>query len=220
MKKNFLKSLSFSLLLSVLAFSTQINSLQADSYLYQPASFDCHSNENQKASLYEDQLYRERLHKNAFHHLSAFTDNNEVILLDSSIWTIEPGSRSTVASWVKDDEIFIKPYKSWFFSSNYKYELFNSTLQQSVKANLISPGVYTLIITKINDHDRLIQLSDNTIWTFELDYAFATYWQKGQRVIVGTNHDWHYNTKSPQILINADLINRPYCLVNHLGVAL
>jgi hypothetical protein len=217
MKMSFLKTFCSSLLFSTIAFSAQAHNYYPNLPSYQSPAFESHSNEGHYASYYEDQTYRYRLHNHAFHHFISWTDNAEVLFHDSSRWAIEPNERYTVSTWVKDDEILVRPCTAWF--SSYKYVLFNCTTQQSIRANLINPGAYTLYITKINEYDRLIQLSDNSVWTIDISNPTFANWQNGQRVVVGVSSNWHYET-NPEILINADLYNQPYCLVNHLGVGL
>ena len=207
MKTSFFKTFCTALLLSSLTCAAL------------PAQYQPSFNPSNHQAAYGDEAYLYRLHTDAFHHLAALTDSGDIVqLYDSSRWYVNPSQRYTVLNWVQSDELFIKPCASWF--SSYKYVLFNRMTGQAVEVNLASPpvsmGTNTLYVVNIDVYQQLIQLSDNTVWSIKMsDSAFAN-WQIGQRVLVGVNNNWRYDAY-PQILINADASNKPYCLVNYYG---
>ncbi len=164
-----------------------------------------------------DAPYLYRIHNDAYQHLFAFSNMGDTVTLhDGSLWDIHPAYGSTVLGWVQSDEIFVKPNTSWF--SSYRYVLHNRTLDQTVYANLkpIPLNSNTLYIVNIEPYNRLVQLSDNTIWQVNFnDYNFP-YWQIGQRVVVGVNSKWQ-TAPLPHILINADLYKESYSQADFYG---
>ena len=117
-----------------------------------------------------DDAYLYRIHNNAYYHLVAFSDNGDVIQLhDASKWAVHPSHCTKVLYWVQSDDIFIKPKSSCF--SSYKYVLHNRTTNEAVEVNLhkepLPMGEYTFRIVNIEPYNRLIHLSDNTIWQIE-----------------------------------------------------
>lgn len=165
-----------------------------------------------------DCYYLQRIHANGYYHLFAFSDTGEVIQMhDASKWQIERSGRQQVLYWVQSDEIFIKPCISWF--SFNKYVLHNRTTNQAVEATLINPpipmGANTFRIVNIQPYDRLVLLSDNTVWQVGSDYHFSN-WKIGQRLIVGVNNHWRTATH-PHILINVDLPGEPYSAASFYG---
>lgn len=158
-----------------------------------------------------DSHYLQRIHSDGYYHLVSYSDTGDVIQLhDASKWEIQRNGRQKVLYWVQSDDIFIKPVASCF--SFYKYVLQNRTTNQVVEANLINPplpmGANTFRIVNIQPYERLVLLSDNTVWKVASDSNFA-YWQIGQRLIVGVNNKWR-TASSPHILINVDISGHPY----------
>ena len=160
---------------------------------------------------FNDGYYLQRIHTDSYYHLVAYSDNGDVVQLhDASKWEIEWKVCEKVLRWEPRDDIFIKPCASWF--SRYKYVLYNHTKNQAVEANLINPplpmGAYTFRIVNIQPYERLVLLSDNTVWQVNSD-AYFPYWQVGQRVMVGVNNKWR-TAPFPHILLNVDLSGEPY----------
>ncbi len=158
-----------------------------------------------------EDAYLYRIHKDAYNHLFAFSENGEVVqLYDSSKWTVHPSQRYMVLQWVQSDDLFIKPYSSCF--SPYRYVLYNRTTKQAVEVNLINPpesmGAFTFHIVNIEPYARLVHLSDNTIWKISNSDQNFPYWQKGQRILIGVNNGWHSATY-PHVLINVDMYKEP-----------
>lgn len=167
---------------------------------------------------FDDSYYLQRIHSDAYYHLVAYSDNGDVVQLhDASKWSIRSSECQKVLYWVQSDDIFIKPSASCF--SSYKYVLHNRTTNQAVGANLISPplpmGAYTFRITNIQPYERLVLLSDNTVWQVGSDSKFSR-WQIGQRVLVGVNNQWR-TAPLPHILINVDLSGEPYSEASFYG---
>ncbi|MFI0435300.1 MAG: hypothetical protein ACH350_06175 [Parachlamydiaceae bacterium] len=165
-----------------------------------------------------DADYLKRIHANSYYHLVAFSDNGDVVQLhDGSKWQVEASGRQQVLYWAKSDEIFIKPCISWF-SSN-QYVLHNRTLNQVVKVNIKSAplpmGAYTLRVVNIEPYDRLVLLSDHTVWQVGPDSNFSR-WRIGQRVFAGVNNQWR-TAPYPQILINVDIPGNPFSPVIFYG---
>lgn len=165
-----------------------------------------------------DGYYLQRIHRDGYYHLVAFTDNGDQIQLqDASKWEVERSGRQKVLYWVQKDDIFIKPNVHWF--SSYRYVLHNRTVNQTVEVNLVSPplpmGALTFRIVNIHPYDRLVLLSDHTIWKVGPESHFS-YWQIGQRVMVGVNNKWRTEAY-PQIFINVDLAHEPYCQAAFYG---
>lgn len=168
-----------------------------------------------------DSYYLQRIHDNAYYHIVAFSDNGDVVQLhDASKWEVQRNGRQKVLQWVQADDIFIKPNASCF--SFYKYVLHNRTVNQAVEVNLINPplpmGAYTFRITNIQPYERLVLLSDNTVWQVGPSSNFS-YWNVGQRVIVGVNNKWR-TTSFPHILINVDMSGQPYSEADFYGYPL
>jgi hypothetical protein len=158
-----------------------------------------------------DSQYLQRIHDDGYYHLVAFSDTGDVVQLhDASKWEVKPSGRTKVLYWVQSDNIFIKPIASCF--SFYQYVLHNRTVNQAVEVNLINPplpmGAYTFRIVKIEPYQRLVLLSDNTVWQVGENANFS-YWQVGQRVLVGVNNHWR-TAQFPHILINVDQPGQPY----------
>lgn len=165
-----------------------------------------------------DNYYLQRIHADGYYHLLAFSDMGDVIQMhDASKWQIERSGRQKVLYWVQNDEIFIKPCISWF--SFNKYVLHNRTINQTVEATLIHPplpmGIDTFRIVNIQPYDRLVLLSDNTVWQVDTDSHFPK-WRIGQRLIVGVNNYWRTATH-PHILINVDISGEPYSPATFYG---
>ncbi len=158
-----------------------------------------------------DSQYLQRIHNDGYYHLVAFSDTGDVVQLhDASKWEVQSSGRAKVLYWVQSDDIFIKPSFSWF--SSYQYVLHNRTTNQAVEVNLINPpvpmGAYTFRIVNIDPYQRLVLLSDNTVWQVGSDSNFS-YWQIGQRLLVGVNNKWR-TAQFPHILINVDQSGQPY----------
>jgi hypothetical protein len=158
-----------------------------------------------------DGYYLQRIHNDGYYHLVAYSDTGDVVQLhDASKWQIARSGRQQVLYWVQSDDIFIKPCISWF-SSN-RYVLHNRTTNQAVEAQLINPplpmGAYTFRIVNIQPYERLVLLSDNTVWQVGPDSNFSQ-WKIGQRLLVGVNNKWRTATY-PHILINVDMPYEPY----------
>ena len=168
---------------------------------------------------YDDEAYLQRIHKDAYYHLLAFSDTGEIVQLhDTSKWFVHPSQRHIVLKWFQSDELFIKPCSSCF--SSYQYVLYNRKSQEAVEVNLKSSPLpmvaHSFRIVNIEPYNRLVQLSDNTIWQIDSqDYHFA-YWQIGQRVLVGVNNGWRA-APLPHILINVDLQKEPYSQADFYG---
>lgn len=165
-----------------------------------------------------DSYYLQRIHPDGYSHLFAFSDTGDVIQMhDASKWQIERSGRQKVLYWVQSDEIFIKPCIAWF--SFNKYVLHNRTINQAVEATLISPplpmGANTFRIVNIQPFDRLVLLSDNTVWQVGADSNFSK-WRIGQRLMVGVNNYWRTATH-PHILINVDMSGEPYSPASFYG---
>lgn len=169
---------------------------------------------------HSDQYYLRRIHQDGFYHLVAFSDNGDIVQLhDNSQWLVEKCKWHQVLSWVQSDEIFIKPNISW--TSN-KYVLHNRTVNQTVEVSLMTPpsymGANTFRIINIQPYERLVLLSDNTVWQVGPDFNFSN-WKIGQSLIVGVNNQWRTATY-PQILINVDLFGEPYSPATFYGYPL
>jgi hypothetical protein len=167
----------------------------------------------------QDDAYLYRIHNDAYYHLSALSDNGDVVQLhDASKWSVAYSQRHIVMHWVQSDDLFIKPRSSCF--SSYHYVLHNRTTNQAVEVNLIHHplpmGAYTFRIVNIEPYARLVQLSDNTVWRVDSnDYNFP-YWQIGNRVLVGVNNNWR-TASLPHILINVDMYQEPYSQADFYG---
>ncbi len=154
---------------------------------------------------YDDSYYLQRIHNDGYYHLVGWLGANgaTAVLHDGSEWAIEYYGRQKVLNWVQTDDIFIKPSLAWF-SSN-KYVLNNRTQNHTVEATL----TYTFQIANIEPYQRLVLLSDNTVWQVGPDVNFSQ-WQVGQRVLVGVNNKWR-TAPLPHVLINVDMRGQPYC---------
>lgn len=164
-----------------------------------------------------DSAYLCRLHINSFNHIYGFNDDGSKIeMFDGSKWKVQVG-RYKVLHWAQDNEIFIKPAYFWYTST--KYILYNRTLDQVIEADLSScprsDSSYTYKITYIDSFNKLIILSDNTVWQMGLSANFKS-WQIGDRILIGVNNHWR-TTTSPQILINVEIAGIPYCPAIHYG---
>jgi hypothetical protein len=173
----------------------------------------------QQTGYTSDDAYLYRIHNSAYYHLVAFSDNGDVIQLhDASKWAVHPSHCTKVLYWVQSDDIFIKPKSSCF--SSYKYVLHNRTTNEAVEVNLnkepLPMGEYTFRIVNIEPYNRLIHLSDNTIWQIDAYDSNFPYWQIGQRVLVGVNNNWR-DAVHPHILINADMYKEPYSQADFYG---
>jgi hypothetical protein len=160
---------------------------------------------------FHDSYYLRRIHDDGYYHLVAYSDNGDVVqLFDASKWSIQQSGREKVLYWVQEHDIFIKPCASCF--SFYQYVLYNLTKNEAVEANLIHPplpmGAHTFRIINIQPYERLVLLSDNTVWQVGPDANFSR-WQIGQRLLVGVNNKWR-TAKFPHILINVDISGYPY----------
>lgn len=168
---------------------------------------------------FDDSYYLQRIHHDGYYHLVGWmgADGSTAVLHDGSEWSIEPKGRQKVLYWVQSDEIFIKPCISWF--SSYRYVLHNRTQNHVVEANLKTPpvpaGAYTFLITNIEPYQRLITLSDNTVWQLNPDVKLY-HWQIGQRIFVGVNNKWR-EAACPHILINVDLYGQPFSPATYYG---
>lgn len=165
-----------------------------------------------------DSYYLQRIHNDGYYHLVAFSDTGDVVQLhDASKWQIERSGRQKVLYWVQSDDIFIKPCVACF-SSN-RYVLHNRTTNQAVEAQLINPplpmGAYTFRIVNIQPYERLVLLSDNTVWQVGPDSNFSQ-WKIGQRLLVGVNNKWR-TASYPHILINVDMNYEPYSQASFYG---
>lgn len=165
---------------------------------------------NDFISNYSSDYFLERIHADSLYHCVAFSDRGDVVQLhDYSKWEVSWDDRVKVLSWVADDEIVIHPTTAWF--SFYKYELYNITTGQRVGVNLISSpmlmGSGTFHIANIEPYQRLVLLTDHTVWRIGPDVNFSK-WRIGQRLIVGVNAGY-VSPVYPQILINVDLRGEP-----------
>ena len=165
-----------------------------------------------------DGYYLQRIHNDGYYHLVAFSDTGDVVQLhDASKWQVERSGRQKVLYWVQSDDIFIKPCIACF--SWNRYVLHNRTTNQAVEVQLINPplpmGANTFRIVNIQPYERLVLLSDNTVWQVGPDANFSK-WQIGQRVLVGVNNKWRTATY-PQILINVDMSYEPFSPASFYG---
>lgn len=166
-----------------------------------------------------EDAYLYRVHNDTYYHIFAYSASGDVVQLhDGSSWAVHPSDQYIVHGWAQSDNLFIKPQSSWF--SSYKYVLQNYTTQQSVDVDLIiappSFGVSTFHIVNIDYYNRLVFLSDNTVWQVDAwDYNFNNY-MIGQRVMIGLDNYWPTATL-PNILINVDLYGVPYSRANFYG---
>lgn len=159
-----------------------------------------------------DVIAFQRIHNDAYYHLFSFSGTGDVIQLhDASKWFVRSNQRHIVLQWVKNDDLFIKP--QYWGLSNYRYVIHNRTTDQVVEVNLKTPplpmGIATFCIVNIEPYARLVQLSDNTIWRISPYDTNFSYWQIGQRVVVGVNNHWR-TTEFPHALINVDIYKEPY----------
>lgn len=167
---------------------------------------------------HDDSHYLKRIHNDGYYHLVATSDTgSKVQLHDASKWAVERSGQAKVLQWVESDDIFIKPSAACF--SYYAYVLHNRTVNQAVAVNLVQPplpmGAFTFRIMNIEPHQRLVLLSDHTIWKVENSYAFSK-WQVGQRVLVGVNNKWR-TALFPHIFINIDIPGEPYSQTSFYG---
>lgn len=166
-----------------------------------------------------DSYYLQRIHNDGYYHLVAFSDTGDVVQLhDASKWQIEKSGRQKVLYWVQSDDIFIKPCTAWF--SWNKFVLHNRTTNQAVEATLVNPplpmGAYTFRIVNIEPYQRLVLLSDNTVWQVSPKDATFSKWKIGQRLLVGVNNRWR-TEPFPHILINVDIDGEPFSEVIFYG---
>lgn len=166
-----------------------------------------------------DDAYLYRIHNDAYYHLVTYTDDGDTVQLqDASRWAVHGSQRNIVLYWVQSDDIFIKPKSSCF--SSHHFVLHNRTLNQAVEVNLVSPplplGAATLRILNIEPFQRLVHLSDNTVWQIDAQDTNFPYWQRGQRLMVGVDNEWR-TAPLPHILINVDMRKEPYSSANFYG---
>lgn len=165
-----------------------------------------------------DSQYLQRIHNDGYYHLVALSDTGDVVQLhDASKWEVQRSGRAKVLYWVQSDDIFIKPSASCF--SYHQYVLYNLQQNQAVAVNLINPplpmGERTFRIVNIEPYQRLVLLSDNTVWQVGPG-SYFTSWQVGQRVLVGVNNHWR-TAQFPQVLINVDQAGQPYSEATFYG---
>lgn len=169
---------------------------------------------------FADAPYLYRLHNNAYHHLSAISDTGSIIQLhDASKWDAHPSQRHLVLFWENNDDIFIKPRSSCF--SFYRYVMHNITQNQAIEVSLRTPplpmGAYTFRITNIDTHQRLVYLSDGTVWQVSRYDRNFYQWQIGHRLMIGVNNNWK-SAEMPHVLINVDMYKEPYSEADFKGV--
>jgi hypothetical protein len=159
-----------------------------------------------------DSYYLQRIHNDGYYHLVAFSDTGDIVQLhDASKWQIARSGCQKVLYWVQSDDIFIKPCVACF--SFNKYVLHNRTINQAVEATLINPplpmGAYTFRIVNVEPYQRLVLLSDNTVWQVNPKDMNFSQWKVGQRLLVGVNNRWR-TEPYPHILINVDMDGEPF----------
>ena len=193
------------------------------------ADVDHPAEENSGASLFLEQVryynpedaYLYRLHNDSYYHLVGLSDYGSVAQLnDSSKWSVHPSHGYIVSGWAQADNIFIKPYDSWF--SSYKYVLFNHTLQQEVLVNLFSPPMpmvaQTFLIVNIEPNTRMVQLSDIQFGKSIHQIQIFIIRQLWHRLVVGVNNYWSVAPYA-NVLINVDMYREPYSQANFFGNA-
>ncbi len=183
--------------------------------------------ENQLADLTEevhffaDAAYLYRIHNDAFYHISGYSDTGSVLQMhDASKWDVHPSQQRQVLYWVTDDDIFLKPKSSCF--SSYRYVMHNITKNEAIEVNLRTPplpmGGYTFRILNIEPNQKLVHLSDGTVWQVNPRDRNFHQWQINQRLIIGVNNNWKA-AEMPHILINVDLYKEPYAEADFRGNA-
>lgn len=158
-----------------------------------------------------DEPYLHRLHHATYHPFGCTDTGSIMQLTDSSKWFVTNHKRIMVTHWKKSDEIFIKPAHSAIWPQvliSYKYVLYNRTKNEVAEVALKSPplpmGVETRVIQHIEPYQRLVQLSDGTVWQIDPSDTNFQDWRQGHRLMIGVNNGWR-TAVYPQILVNVDL---------------
>lgn len=137
------------------------------------------------------------------------------VLNDGSCWKVHPKDRTLFSQWVQHDVIQVcKRMTSYWFKREHKFELYNHSTGERVRAMLVQYPTYPTLIQdsqtilvdtiiktnswvdawgfihrdsyKVNVYNKLLFLSDGTLWTIKDEGAFACFC-KGDRVYVGYN---------------------------------
>jgi hypothetical protein len=152
-------------------------------------------------------IAKEPLHTGAYHTVYRITPT-EIDLLDGSVWSIHPQSRTSIDAWKTNHLIFIHPgheHGADEFGFTYNYVLKNESVGNYIHAELyLSPfynGEKTFWITEISE--RTVVLNDGSKW----DVSFWSKpelrrWLVGEIIIIGVNKGFFTSLLNPYILIN------------------
>ncbi len=127
-------------------------------------------------------------------------------------WKINSWYKSTLSSWKQYDEIYIFRNTNWFWSSGYRYRIYNKSNDSVIYANLYT-GPYDDKKTayKINDLDPVsgyIELINfkNDILNFRVatkDLYLFQFWKTNHTIIIGNNEAGWFSPIR-YILINSE----------------
>jgi len=112
-----------------------------------------------------------------------------IVLSDDSYWLLEKAEEEA-CQWVKGDIIHVMKDTSFcFFPSEYSFQLYNHTLEQTANVQLINFGENPLTIVddhewEATDYKKQVTLSNGTTWEIE---ASLDRFRPGKKVYIGYN---------------------------------
>lgn len=186
-------------------------------YIYIAATcfplFCLKSQENQSLTAKEKiELYGYRLHPSSYHRPERYKLKSHLIQLnDGSIWSLNPDYMEGIQNWKKSHKLFIQPHYSYFWPDYlivYNYIVYNLDQDAEIPIYLEKIENSAFLIEELDTATHAIFLDDKTIWKID-DQADISNWKRGQRILVGVNHEW-YSAQYPHILINGDLDGNPH----------
>jgi hypothetical protein len=140
------------------------------------------------------------------------------VLSDESMWKIHPKDTEKYIKWQLEDSLHINVRTShYWFKREHKFEIYNTTRRESVRAMLIAPSPTNAnVITGIEMRDvsttihsysyidadnklctvyypvthqeKILILNDGSIWSIRAKSHFKNY-QVGDRVFIGTTNN-------------------------------
>lgn len=138
------------------------------------------------------------------------TYHDQVVLEDTSWWSVAPEDQYKLDGWEEGDPIAITQARRKWWGNNdlYPYALYNEKKKNYVEVKISAQpfidNFYRRGISDISDvyGNSFVVLTDGTLWPLkESDREIWRWWQRGDTIIIGTN-DTYLPWFNPNILIN------------------
>lgn len=170
---------------------------------------------NTFASRAEARRYREYPSLKAKEHMltNLSTYSSLIRIEDGSHFKIPNSDLSTLSDWRPGDLLIITPNEYYF--SFYTYSIRNTTLGESVLANLhYGPSVGNRFSKQVEEIDRrtgLVELTDGSYWIVsDADLSKFNLWEEYDYIIIGASKSSSYKNILINVTLNHYIEANPY----------